>query len=193
MLEQRRHQRIRFSSPPRVSIGYGGAVDIGGIENLSLSGLMVRTALELKIGHTAGCEFSLFGSPIIDVPLTVVSRIGNVYGGRFQTGPINQVVIEDAIEAALASGYASILTVNEVNGRKLVRIAGGLNNSLKNDVMHVLTRVSVDEMDLGAVTAVDANGLTLCRVATGQYGVAIGAQSPCFAEAWRRAKIPSAQ
>ncbi|MDR2837860.1 MAG: PilZ domain-containing protein [Azonexus sp.] len=191
-MEQRRHQRIRFSSPPRVSIGYGGAVDIGGIENLSLSGLMVRTSLELKIGHTAGCEFSLFGSPIIDVPLTVVSRIGDVYGGRFQTGPINQIVIEDAIEAALAAGHASILTVHEVNGRKLMRVIGGLNDSLKNDVMHTLTRVGVDEMDLGAVTAVDRNGLALCRIATGQYGVTIGAQSQCFAGVWKRVQPPSA-
>ncbi len=188
MLEQRRHQRIRFSSPPRVYIGYGGAVDVGGIENLSLSGLMVRTSLGLEIGHTAGCEFSLFGSPLIDVPLTIVSRIGDVFGGRFQTGPINQIVIEDAIEAALALGHASILTVREVGGRKIMRITGGLNGSLRNDLMHALTRVGVDEMDLGSVTAVDQNGLALCLIATNRHKVAIGAQSQSFADAWKLAQ-----
>ncbi|MCL2344534.1 MAG: PilZ domain-containing protein [Desulfobulbus sp.] len=187
MLEQRKHQRIRFSSPPRVCIGYGGAVEVGGIENLSLSGLMVRTSLKLEIGRTAGCEFSLFGSPRIDVPLDIVSRIGDVFGGRFQTGPINQVVIEDAIEAALAAGHASILSMREIGGRKIARIIGGLNASLHNDLMHALTRVGVDEMDLGSVTAVDQGGLELCRVAVDQYGAIIGAQSPAFAEAWQRA------
>jgi hypothetical protein len=194
MLDQRRHQRIRFSSPPTVRIGYAGGLDDGGIENLSLSGLMVRTSLSLGIGHTAGCEFSLFGSPIIDVPLTVVSRIGDVFGGRFQTGPINQVLIEDAIEAALANGNASILTVNELGGRKVVRITGGLNGSLRNDLMHALTRVGVDELDLKAVTAVDQGGLALCVVATGRYGVALGNQSACFAEAWKLAQaVPGAR
>ena len=103
MLDQRRHQRIRFSTPPVVTIGHGGAVGSGEIENLSLSGLMMRTDLPLTIGQTAGCEFSVFGSPIIDVPATVVSRVGNLYGARFQTGPINQILIEDAIDSALAS------------------------------------------------------------------------------------------
>ncbi|PKO86553.1 MAG: hypothetical protein CVU18_14325 [Betaproteobacteria bacterium HGW-Betaproteobacteria-12] len=188
MLDQRRHQRIRFSSPPKVRIGYGGAIGYGGIENLSLSGLMVRTPLVLEVGRTAGCEFSLFGSPVIDVPLTVVSRIGDVFGGRFQTGPINQIVIEDAIEAALAAGNASILSVNELGGRKVMRITGGLNGSLRNDLMHALTRVGVDEMDLKAVTAVDQAGLALCLVATGRHGVVIGAQSECFAKAWNLAQ-----
>jgi len=191
MLEQRRHQRIRFSSPPRVCIGYGGAVDVGGIENLSLSGLMVRTSLALEVGCTAGCEFSLFGSPLIDVPLVVVSRIGDVFGGRFQTGPINQVIIEDAIEAALTAGHASILTVHDLGGRKIMRIAGGLNGSLRNDLMHALTRVGVVEMDLGAVTAVDENGMELCLTATDVHGVAVSAQSECFAAAWKEAQAAS--
>lgn len=188
MLDQRRHQRIRFATLPRVVIGFGGEIGVGGIENLSLSGLMVRTDLALGVGHTAGCEFSLFGSPMIDVPVTVVSRIGDVFGGRFQTGPINQILIEDAINAALDSGQASILSVRDVNGRKVIRITGGLNSSLRNDFMHALTRVGVDEIDLEAVTAVDQGGLALCLVATGRHGVAIGAQSECFASAWKLAQ-----
>lgn len=186
--EQRRHQRIRFGNPPPIKIGYGGRVGEGLIVNLSLAGLMVRTDMELEIGHTAGCEFSLFGSPVIDVPASVVSRVGDLFGGRFQTGPINQVVIDDAISAALASGQASILSVNELSGRKVIRISGGLNGTLRGDFMHALTRVGVDEIDVGGVTLVDQAGLALCLVATSRYGVVLGAQSECFAGAWNIAQ-----
>jgi len=193
MLDQRRHQRIRFSVPPLVKIGHGGAIGEGWIENLSVSGLMARTNLALEVGHTAGCEFSLFGSPIIDVPAMVVSRVGDLFGARFQTGPINQVLIDDAISAALASGQASILAVRELAGRRVMRISGGQNGALRNDFMHALTRVGVDEIDLEAVTAIDQSGLALCLVATNRHGVVIGAQSECFAGAWKLAlAIPGA-
>lgn len=185
ILDQRRHQRIRFGEPPTVRIGYGGAIGEGVIENLSLSGLMLRTALPLDIGHNAGCEFSLFGSPVIDVPATVVSRVGDLFGARFHSGPINQVVIDDAISKALSTGQASILTVHEWSGRKVMRISGGLNGTLRSDFMHSLIRVGVDEIDLGAVTMVDQAGLALCMVATKHHAVMIGAQSACFSEAWR--------
>lgn len=186
-LDQRRHQRIRFGAPPSIRIGYAGSVGDGLIENLSLSGLMFRIDLSLDIGHTVGCEFSVFGSPLIDVPATVVSRVGNLFGARFQTGPINQVVIDDAITAALAAGKASILSVHELGGRKVMRIAGGLNGTLRNDFMHALTRVGIDEIDLGAVSTTDRAGLALCLVATGRHGVVLGAQSACFADAWKLA------
>ena len=187
MQDQRRHQRIRFSELPNVKIGFGGEVGSGLIENLSLSGLMLRTSLSLEIGRLAGCEFSIFGSPLIDVPVTVVSRVGDVYGGRFQSGPINQIVIEDAIHAALAKGVASILSVHELNGRKVMRITGGLNGALRNDFMHALTRVGVNEIDMSGVTALDQPGLALCLVATSRHGVEIGEQSGCFASAWKTA------
>lgn len=185
--EQRRHQRIRFGNPPPIKIGYGGRVGEGFIVNLSLAGLMVRTDMELEIGHTAGCEFSLFGSPVIDVPASVVSRVGDLFGARFQTGPINQVVIDDAINAALATGQASIFSVNELAGRKVIRISGGLNGSLRGDFMHALTRVGVDEIDVGGVTLVEQAGLALCLVATARHGVVIGTRSECFATAWKQA------
>jgi len=185
--EQRRHQRIRFGNPPAIRIGYGGKIGEGLIVNLSLAGLMVRTDMELEIGRTAGCEFSLFGSPVIDVPASVVSRVGDLFGGRFQTGPINQVVIDDAINAALARGHASILSVNDLAGRKVIRISGGFNGELRGDFMHALTRVGIDELDLGGVSTVDQAGLALCLVATTRYGVGIGAQSEAFAEAWKLA------
>lgn len=187
MLDQRRHQRIRFGSLPKVKMGYAGAVGEGEIENLSLSGLMVRSPLGLVIGHTVGCEFSLFGSPLIDLPMTVASRIGDLFGGRFQIGPISEVVIEDAIATALAGGQASTLSVHELGGRKVMRISGGLNGALRNDFMHALTRVGVDEIDVESVTAVDQGGMALCLVATSRHGAQIGAQSACFASAWAAA------
>ena len=187
MLDQRRHQRIRFGNLPKVSIGFGGAIGEGLIENLSLSGLMVRTDMPLEIPHNIGCEFQVFGSPMIDVPATVVSRVGDLFGVRFQTGPINQILIDDAINSALASGNASILAVRELGGKKVMRIIGGLGNALRNDFMHALTRVGVDEIDLEGVTVVDQAGLALCLVACNRHGVTLGAQSPCFADAWKQA------
>lgn len=185
MQDQRRHQRIRFGTLPKVAMGFAGIIGEGVIENLSLSGLMVRTAMPLEISHSIGCEFSVFGSPVIDVPALVVSRVGNLFGVRFQTGPINQILIDDAISAALAAGHASILGVHELAGRKIMRISGGLSNALRNDFMHALTRVGVDEIDLGGVTVVDQSGVALCLVAVGRHGVKLGAQSACFAEAWK--------
>ena len=112
MQDQRRHQRIRFGVPPSVKIGFGGAVGEGLIENLSLSGLMLRSAMTLEIGRLTGCEFSIFSSPLIDVPVTVVSQVGDLYGGRFQTGPINQIAIDDPLDAVLTTAHASTLSVH---------------------------------------------------------------------------------
>lgn len=187
MLEQRRHQRIRFGVPPVVRIGFAGNAGDGQIENLSMSGMMVRTGLPLEIGRSIGCEFSLFDSPVLDVPVSVVSRVGDLFGTRFQAGLINQILIEDAINAALAAGKASILTVHELGGKKVMRITGGLNGALRNDFMHALTRVGVDQIDVGAVTAVEQAGLALCLVATERYGATLGEQSDCFSGAWQLA------
>ncbi|MCG2575953.1 PilZ domain-containing protein [Dechloromonas sp. XY25] len=187
MLDQRRHQRIRFGVPQTIRIGYGGVIGEGVIENLSLSGLMMRTTMSLDISHNIGCEFSVFDSPVIDVPAAVVSRVCDLYGVRFQPGPISQILIEDAINSALTKGQASILSVHELGGRKTMRITGGLSAVLRSDFMHALTRMGVDEIDLEGVTAVEQAGLALCLVATKRHGVAIGAQSSCFAEAWESA------
>jgi hypothetical protein len=185
MSEQRRHQRIRFSMPPRIRVGQFGHAGMGDLENLSLGGLMLRTAVPLNVGEIFGCEFSVFGSPLIDLKAAVVSKVGDVYSARFQTGPISQLLIQDAIEGALALGKASILSIHDLQGRKLMRISGGLNNALRNDFMHGLTRVGVAELDLSGVTAVDPDGLALCRIAVEQYGAAIGGRSSCFDAAWR--------
>ena len=143
--------------------------------------------MSLEISHNIGCEFQIFGSPMIDVPAAVVSRVGNLFGIRFQTGPINQILIDDAINSALATGNASILAVRELGGKKIMRITGGLGNSLRNDFMHALTRTGVDEIDLEGVTLVDQSGLALCLVANTRHGVKLGAQSECFANAWKQA------
>lgn len=187
MFEQRRHQRIRFGVQPRVEIGYNGALGEGEIENISLSGLMVRSTMALEVGRTMGCEFRIFDSPLIDVPATVVSRVGDLFGARFQTGPIAQILIEDAIGSALASGKASILSMHETGGKKVMRITGGLSGCLRNDFMHALTRVGVDEIDASQITQVDQAGLALCLVAVSRHGTKFAGQSEVFSSAWKLA------
>lgn len=179
MKEQRRHQRVRFNSLPRVRIGQYGLGGLGTLENLSVGGLMLRTELPLKVGEALGCEFSIFDAPLIDMAGTVVSKIGDLYGARFQAGPISEWLIHDGIDLALCSGRASVLSINELQGRKVMRIVGGLNVGLRNDFIHGLTKTGVDEMDLSGVTEIDSAGVDLCRSAVGQYRVGIVNPSPC--------------
>lgn len=186
MQEQRRHQRIRFGSQPLIKIGFSGATGRGTVENLSLSGLMVRTTIALEVGKTFGCEFSVFGSPKIDVSAVTVSRVGNLFGARFQSGPISELLIKDAMDSALSSGQASVVGMHNQQGRKVMRITGGLNATLTNDFDYSLSKVGVDELDLSAVTLVDQAGLDLCRNAVARHGAVIGEQSACFAEAWEK-------
>jgi PilZ domain len=193
MSEQRRHQRIRFNLPPRIRLGKFGQLGLGELENLSLSGLMLRTELLLSIGESFGCEFSVFGSPLIDMPAVVVSKFGDLYGARFQAGPISALLIQDAIENAVASGKASILSIHDLEGRKVMRIAGGLNSCLRSDFMHGLKRVGVAELDLAGVTDIDSVGLALCLIAVEQYQVALPKCSPCVEAAWTQAGPPMAK
>ena len=174
MKEQRRHQRVRFGLiQPLVRLGQAGVSGIGRLENLSLGGLMVRTDMLLKVGEVFGCEFAILGSALVDMSAIVVSRIGDRYSARFQAGPLSELLIEDVISRALASGDGSILSMNEVNGRRVMRVTGGLDGSLRNDFIHGLTKVGVDEIDLSGVTAMDSAGLELCRMARDEYRVAI--------------------
>lgn len=182
--EQRRHQRIRFGAPPSVVIGYNGQMGKGELENLSLGGLMVRTEIPLVVGAVFGCEFSIGGAPTVDVPAVVINRVGNLFGARFQSGPLSKIHIDQAVASAMNSGQASVLAVHEIAGRKVMRIQGGLNGSLHNDVMHSLSKVGIDGLDVSAVTAVDRAGMALCMVAVGHYGVRIEHQSDCFQAAW---------
>lgn len=184
MNESRRHQRIRFCYPPAVKIGYGGHLVHGSIENLSVTGLMVRTGLEMDVGRRFGCEFTIFGSPKIDVVATVINRVGDLVSARIDAGPISQILLDEIIVTALAEGHASILSNHEVDGRRVMRITGGLTGNLRNDFMYSLTRVGVEEIDVSAVTAVDPEGLALCLTAAGKHGVSISKQSACFARSW---------
>ncbi len=179
MKEQRKHQRIRFNTLPRVRIGQFGIAGTGELESLSLGGLMLRTDLPLKVSEAFGCEFVVFDSPLIDMSALVVSKIGDSYGARFQAGPISECLIQEAIENALASGKASILSINDLQGRKVMRIAGGLNGGLRNDFMHNLTKLGVAELDLSGVTHIDSEGLALCQVAVDQHKVGIVQPSSC--------------
>ena len=179
MNEQRRHQRIRFNSQPLMRIGQFGFAGKGQLENLSLVGMMLRTELPLKVGKAFGSEFVVFESPLIDLTAVVVSRIGDWYGARFQAGPISEWLIQEAIDNALSLGKASVLSINDLQGRKVMRIAGGLNAGLRNDFMHSLTKMGVDEMDLSGVTEIDSAGLELCRIAVDQHRVGIVRPSAC--------------
>ena len=179
MKEQRRHQRIRFNNLPRVRIGQFGFTGTGELENLSLGGLLLRTDLPLKVGEAFGCEFVVFDSPLIDMSAVVVNKIGDRYGARFQAGPISELLIQEAIDNALASGKASILSINELQGRKVMRIVGGLNDGLRNDFMHGLIKVGVDDLDLSSVSRIDSAGLDLCRIAVEHHKVEIVSRSSC--------------
>lgn len=173
MKEQRKHQRIRFNTLPSVRIGQFGIAGTGELENLSIGGLMLRTDLPLKLGEACGCEFVIFDSPLIDMSAVVVSKIGNLYGARFQAGPVSEWLIKEAMNDALSSGKASVLSINDLQGRKVMRISGGLSRGLRNDFLHHLTRMGIDELDLSAVTEIDDAGLDLCRIAVDEFKVRI--------------------
>lgn len=173
MHEQRRHQRIRFNPSPLVRLGQTGRAGTGTLENLSLGGLMVRTSLPLEVGKPFGCEFSVFDSPCIDMAAEVVNRVGDCFGARFQAGPLSACLIQESIDSALAVGRASVLSVNEMQGCKVMRVAGGLNASVHDDFMYGLIRCRVAALDLSEVTRIDREGAELCRMAVAQYGVRI--------------------
>lgn len=188
MSEQRRHQRIRFNQLPRIRVGQNGLSGDGALQNLSLGGLMLTAEVPLKIGEIFGCEFSVFGSPLIDMPAVVVSKVGDVYSARFHAGPISEVLIQEAINSALASGQASLLSIHDLQGRKVMRITGGLNNGLSTDFMYGLTKGGVAELDLSEVACIDSSGLALCRIAVEKYDVKLGDRSLCVKTALRQAE-----
>ena len=83
MREQRRHQRIRFSPQLNVRLARFGCVGVGELGNLSPGGGMFRTLLPVKVGELFGCEFSVFGSPLIDIAAQAVNRMGDLLSARF--------------------------------------------------------------------------------------------------------------
>ncbi|MFC5301652.1 PilZ domain-containing protein [Azospira restricta] len=186
MQEKRRHQRISFDDPQPIRLGHRGERAVGELENLSLGGLMFRTTLTLAVGETVGCEFRVFESPLIDLPAVVVSRIGDgLYGARFQAGPMSQHLIEDAINGAIGKGKATILSIHSLPGGKVLRVAGALTATARNDFMHGVERVGVAEIDLSGVTLIDSDGVSMCADAVARYGVRAERRSPCVEAVWR--------
>ena len=179
MQDQRRHQRIRFNPPPAIRIGQEGFSGCGYLVNLSLGGVMLRTDLPLRVGEVFGCEFSIFGPALINVCATAVSKIGDCYGARFQSGPMSEWQIRDAIDNALLKGRASILCIHEHGKCRTLCIVGGMNACLRNDFIHGLAHVGINEMDLSGVTKIDSDGMELCRIAVEQHGVVLAHSSPC--------------
>lgn len=186
MHEKRRHQRIRFDETPPMKIGHHGARAKGVLENLSLGGLMFRTKLPLTVGERIGCEFHVFESPLIDLPAVVASRVGEgLYGARFQVGPMSQYLIEDAINGAINRGRASVISIHELPGGKVMRVSGALTANHRNDFMHGVERVGIAELDLAGVTLIDREGVALCELAASRFGVRIGRRSSCVEAVWR--------
>jgi hypothetical protein len=186
--DRRRHQRIQFDKPLPMGVGHHGERAVGGLENLSLGGLMFRCALQLTVGETVGCEFHVFDSPLVDIAATITSRIGkDLYGARFQAGPMSQHLIEDSINAAIEDGKATILTIHDLPGGRVMRIAGGLSASTRNDFMHAVQRVGVVEIDLSEVTMIDGEGVSMCQLAVSSFGVRAERRSACVQAAWQRA------
>jgi hypothetical protein len=172
MKEHRRHQRVRFNAQPLVRLGQAGSTGFGRLENLSLGGLMLRTELSLKVGEACGCEFSILGSVLIDISAVIVGCVGDLYSARFQVGPVSEHLLKDEIAIALSCGKGSALSLNELQGRRVIRVMGGLNESLSDDFMHGL-KVGVDEIDLLNVTDIDYAGAKLCRIAAQTYHIGI--------------------
>lgn len=191
MNEQRRYPRIRFSRPLPAYVGLRGQTVRAEIHNLSQSGALLRTDLPLQSGDRFGLEFALQGLGLDLVP-TVVSRIGELIGVRFEPGPASAIQLDEAMNDSIRNGIASVLSMHNRGGRKVMRIAGALNLSLRNDFFHVLEKMGVAEIDLSEVTSVDADGLALCMVAAEKNGVIIERLSPAVAQLWRAARRPAA-
>jgi hypothetical protein len=172
-MEQRRHQRIRFNAQPLVRLGQAGNRGTGWLENLSLGGLMVRTRLQAKLGSAIGCEFSILDFVPIDISAVVVGCVGDFCSVRFRAGPVSERLLKDGIELALSSGKGSAFSMNEVQRHRVMRVIGGLNESLRSDFMYSLSQGGVDEIDLSKVTDIDHAGARLCRIAARTHRIAI--------------------
>lgn len=184
--DRRRHQRIQFDEPQPVRIGHRGQRAVGALENLSLGGFMCRSILPLAVGDTITCEFRVFGSPLIELLATVTSRVGEgLFGVRFQAGPLSQQLIEGSINSAINQGKATILTIHNQPGGKVLRVAGGLTAASRNEFMHGVERVGVAEIDLSEVTMIDKEGISMCSFAVSRYGVRAERRSPCVQAAWQ--------
>jgi hypothetical protein len=186
MQDKRRHVRIRFAKPLPAYVGIKGQNVRAELHNISLGGALLSTDLTLAMGDRFGMEFALQGMGIDTVP-TVVSRVGEMVGIRFDLGPATEIQLEGAIADSLRNGIASVLSMHTIGGRKVMRIAGALNQSLRNDFHHALDKMGVAEIDLSEVSVADAEGLALCRMAAEKRGVVVERLSPAIALLWKAA------
>lgn len=153
------------------------------LENLSVSGLMLRTSLPLEIGQDIGIACAFPWSAAIDLPVTIVSRVGDLYGARFRAGPLTETILADTVGEALQRGDASTASVHELGGCRVLRIVGGLNESLRGDLLHFIERVGVDEIDAAEVTAVDVATLAIFKSALQAGRLRLGSCSEVFSRA----------
>lgn len=173
MIERRRHQRVTFASPQSAHFGQLGIRGSGYLENISLGGLLLETDIGLKIGEPLGCEFVLVNEHLIDIPAVVANKVQKYYGIRFQAGLVSQWLIQEAIDTMLLSGRASILSIKDLGGRRVMRIEGGLNKSLHEQFMSGLINSGIQDLDLSGLTHIDREGRNLCKIAAEQYKVNI--------------------
>lgn len=173
MGEQRRHQRARFTAPPAIALAQTGVSGNGSLINLSLSGMLIQTALPLTLGEVMGCRLSLTGHAHLDFSATVITRIGDLFGIRFKPGAITRALLSDGLNHALACGDASKFSLREVQGQMTIEITGGLRKNLENDFEHALRHYRIHVIDLQQVTYADRAGLNLCNMSVERYGTKI--------------------
>lgn len=150
---------------------------------------MVETSLALTLGAHLGVALSPVGGAVIDLPATVVSRVGALYGLRFATGPWSRVALDDMVAGALAQGVACAASLHDIAGEKVLRVSGGLQPCLLPDLQHFLGRVGVDALDASGVTAIDPLALAPCVDAL-MRGVRLSGASDLFAQAIRHISLP---
>ena len=180
MSERRRHQRVRFAEGVRLRIGFDGQLVDASLENLSLGGLMLRCSGELAIRKLYGVEIIFSERMRIELVVQLVNRVGDRYGARFSPGPLSEAQIRLAVGDGLSAGRASTLSVKVEDGRRVLRVNGLLGSGMRADILSALNS-GVDEVDLSGVTAVDAEGESLCLLIVTDRRAMIVRPAPCVA------------
>lgn len=152
------------------------------LENLSANGLMCRAGADFPVNQRLALSFCFEWSPPIELWAQVVSRVGALYGVRFDAAPLSEPLIQAMIGVALKRGDAASATVHDVGGRRVLRLMGGLWDSLAPDIAHFLARGGVDALDAQAVTAVETAGMAPCLEALASGQLELIAESTVFAQ-----------
>ena len=187
MQERRRHQRVRCTHLPPFSIWAACGLGQGSLENLSISGVMLRTDLALRVGQPVGLAVGGLRGHAFETVASVVSRVGDLIGLRFRNAPLAMPHIEAIISDLLQRGEASAATLHDLGGQKTLRVCGGFTPAIDAELRHFVERVANGQLDVGEVTAVDPTTLAHCLPAllTGQ--IKLAAASPVFLKAYQEA------